>query len=391
MSLRLSSFFIRILIGSFAVHFLLYLTVIRFFPVGPRIKVLLPPALVILSVSFVTSLILVRFYENFFTEVYYALSALWLGLLINLIFATALCWFVFLLAKMAGLKINMTYVASFLFLAAFLFAAYGIWNAFNPRITNIEVKIKNLPDRWRNKIVIQLSDVHLGVIHRAGFFRSVVRKVNSLHPEAVFITGDLFDGVDGALTTFTEPLNEFDVGDRIFYVTGNHENYMGIERALSTLKQTRIKVLDDEVAQMDGLQIVGVSYPRPGKDGDIRNIIRSRKNFIQGMPGILLYHTPTSIERTGGTSSEQMKKTYWSPDLNFTAAKELGIHLQLSGHTHNGQLFPFIYIAKQIYQGYEYGLHKDGDFSIYTTSGVGTWGPPMRIGTAPEIVVITLK
>ena len=391
MFFRLSSFFIRILIGSFAVHFLLYLTVIRFFPVGPRVKVLLPPVLLILSVSFVTSLILVRFYENFFAEVYYALSALWLGLLINLIFAMALCWFVFLLVKMTGLKINMTYAASFLFLASFLFAAYGIWNAFNPRITHIEVKIKNLPERWRNKIVVQLSDMHLGVIHRAGYFRSVVRKVNSLHPEAVFITGDLFDGVDGALTTFTGPLDEFDARERIFYVTGNHENYMGIERALSTLKQTRIKILDDELAQMDGLQIVGVSYPRPGNEGDIRNIIRSRKNFVQGMPSILLYHTPTSIERAGGTSSEQMKRTYWSPDLNFSAAKELGINLQLSGHTHKGQLFPFTYVAKRIYQGYEYGLHQDGDFSIYTTSGVGTWGPPMRTGTTPEIVVITLK
>ena len=391
MFFRLASFFIRILIGSFAVHFLLYLTVIRFFPVGPRVKVLLPPALVVLSVSFVTSLILVRFYENFFTEVYYALSALWLGFLINLIFAMALCWFVFLLVKMTGLKINMTYAASFLFLASFLFTAYGIWNAFNPRITHIEVKIKNLPERWRNKIVVQLSDMHLGVIHRAGYFRSVVRKVNSLHPEAVFITGDLFDGVDGALTTFTGPLDEFDARERIFYVTGNHENYMGIERALSTLKQTRIKILDDEVAQMDGLQIVGVSYPRPGNEGDIRNIIRSRKNFVGGMPSILLYHTPTSIERAGGTSSEQMKRTYWSPDLNFSAAKELGINLQLSGHTHKGQLFPFTYVAKRIYQGYAYGLHRDGDFSIYTTSGVGTWGPPMRTGTTPEIVVITLK
>ncbi len=103
MFFRLSSFFIRILIGSLAVHFLLYLTVIRFFPVGPRVKVLLPPALVILSVSFVTSLILVRFYENFFTEVYYALSALWLGLLINLIFVMALCWSVFLLVNLIRL------------------------------------------------------------------------------------------------------------------------------------------------------------------------------------------------------------------------------------------------------------------------------------------------
>src|SRR3989304_8632091 len=131
MFFRLASFFIRTLIGSFAVHFLLYLTVIRFFPVGPRVKVLLPPVLVILAVSFVTSLILVRFYENFFTEVYYALSAVWLGFLINLLFVMALCWFVFLLVKMTGLKINMTYAASFLFLASFLFTAYGIWNAFN--------------------------------------------------------------------------------------------------------------------------------------------------------------------------------------------------------------------------------------------------------------------
>lgn len=77
--------------------------------------------------------------------------------------------------------------------------------------------------------------------------------------------------------------------------------------------------------------------------------------------------------------------------MDFTDAKELGINLQLSGHTHKGQIFPFGYLTRRLYNGYDYGLHSDGDFSIYTTCGTGTWGPPMRTGNTPEIVAIRLK
>jgi predicted MPP superfamily phosphohydrolase len=103
-----------------------------------------------------------------------------------------------------------------------------------------------------------------------------------------------------------------------------------------------------------------------------------------------MYHTPTNIAdgQTGRTNQHQ--SIYWSLDTNTTLAKKAGIDLQLSGHTHHGQLFPFGYLTRRIYAGRDYGLHKDGTFQLYVSSGTGTWGPPIRTGSVSEIVAIEL-
>lgn len=295
---RIPTFFLILLIFSFFLHFLLYYSVLHFFEITYlKTRIVLFAITFLLSLSFISSMILVRSHENLFTQAFYTLSAFWVGLLINLILALALGWSILLLGKIAGYNPDMAFIGVFLILSAFLFSAYGVWNAFHPGIKNIEVEIKDLPPEWKGKTIVQLSDVHLGVINRADFFRDVVRKANSLHPDMVFITGDLFDGMAGGLSSFVEPLNGIKSEKGIFYVTGNHEMYLGLDKVFSTLGKTRIKVLNNEVVQIDGLQIVGISFPKPGEKRDIKKIIMSQANFINGMPGILLYHTPTSIDQ----------------------------------------------------------------------------------------------
>lgn len=389
---RIPTFFLIIQALSVFLHLLLYLSVIRFFEVASRrARGVLFVVLFFMSLSFFSSIILVRAYEGLLTDLFYAVSALWAGVLINLLLAAALGWALLLACRVAGYRVRMPVVAVFLFASAAAYSAYGVWNAFRPVIKNIEVEIKGLPAGWKGKTVVQVSDLHLGVINRAGFLEDVVERVNSLEPHAVFITGDLFDGMDGDLSSFVGPLNGLRAAKGVFFVTGNHENFLGLDRVFSTLERTGVEVLDDAAVRIDGLQIVGVSYPPPGRKRDVMKAVRSSKDFSNDLPGILLYHLPASIDRTGVTPSEQRTRTYFSPRIDFTAAKELGIGLQLSGHTHGGQIFPLGYLTARLYKGYDYGLHSLGDFTIYTTCGTGTWGPPMRTGNTPEIVAVRLR
>jgi predicted MPP superfamily phosphohydrolase len=215
----------------------------------------------------------------------------------------------------------------------------------------------------KNMTIVQLSDVHLGAIHNTHFLKRVVDKTNGLNPDAVLITGDLFDGggvLDGDIAML---LNGFKA--ETFFTTGNHERYAGLDNAMAVLNKTKIRVLQNEAVDYKGIQIVGIGdtyddFTRP-------NDFVSKIAINKSLPTILMYHQPTGIKE----------------------ANEAGIDLQLSGHTHYGQFFP-INLIVMVLSRYPYGLHDYNGTKIYVTSGVGTWGPPMRLCSRNEIVVIHL-
>jgi predicted MPP superfamily phosphohydrolase len=146
-------------------------------------------------------------------------------------------------------------------------------------------------------------------------------------------------------------------------VTGNHD------RTLAALHRTKARILNDEMVVVNGLQIIGVSFARRGSPKNVGEVVSSLPEFNPQMPAILLSHSPTQVEQ----------------------ARAAGIDLQLSGHTHKGQIFPIQIISRLTYGKYYYGLHVAGDYSIHTSSGAGTWGPTMRTGNHPEIAVIRLE
>lgn len=168
---------------------------------------------------------------------------------------------------------------------------------------------------------------------------------------------------------YVAPLDQIKAPRGSYFVTGNHETYLGIADTYHALSQTRVKVLKDEVVNVDGLQIVGIAFPERSETMAIGEVIKKISGFNSEEPSILLYHSP----------------------LEALQAKDAGISLMLSGHTHAGQVFPFNILTKIIFWGKDYGLYQDGDFSLYTTSGLGTWGPTMRTFSQPEIVIITLE
>ena len=133
---------------------------------------------------------------------------------------------------------------------------------------------------------------------------------------------------------------------------------------------------------------MGISYPGIRGPHEIQGLEKHPQISSNNSPRILLFHTPTNIRPKGGDGLDHHFATYWVPDTTFALNKEIGTDLQLSGHSHAGQMVPFGYLTKLIYKGYDYGFHRLSNFSIYTTSGVGTWGPPMRFLAPPEIAVI---
>jgi len=322
-----------------------------------------------LSVSFVLATLAAHFREGLITRKFYFLSGFWLGLFLNLLLAVICGRLIAVALGWAGYAADPILFGGPLFALALAYSLYGAWNAFNPRITDIQITIKNLPERWKGKNIVQLSDIHLGHVYREGFLEKVVQLVNGLSPEMVVITGDLFDGMDGNLDGLVGPLNGLRVPDGIYFITGNHETYLGVDKAFSILKKTQVSILDDEVKDVYGLQLVGISYPERGEAKDIVKSMEALPGFEKDKPTILLYHSPVQIE----------------------TVKNSGVGLQLSGHTHAGQIFPLGLVTRLIYKGYDYGLHTSDGYSIYTTNGVGTWGPPMRTGNTPEIVNITLN
>lgn len=159
-------------------------------------------------------------------------------------------------------------------------------------------------------------------------------QINEIKPEAVVITGDLYDGMDGFLEHLIDPINKLQAPKGIYYVTGNHETYLGVARTFESLKDTKIHILKDELINVDGLQIIGIDYPERGEKKDIPAIIQKFPNFDKNISSILLFHTPTQVEEIAKT----------------------GVNLQLSGHTHVGQIWPFGYMTELIFGRYYYGL-----------------------------------
>lgn len=389
MTINLVKFLSIYLLIFCGLHCVLFLSLKKFLEIKhAKSRKILLIIFVFLPFSFIISIFLTRWKENIFTRLFYIFSASWIGILMILLTASLLLWALFFVLRIAKRKYDLRPISIFLFSLAIVYSFYGIYKASNPEITNIEAEIGGLSEEWRGKTIVQLSDVHLGNIHGKNFLEKIINEINAINPDLVLITGDLFDGMGGGLDSFVEQLNRIKSKKGVYFVTGNHEYYLGVKKPLAVLLKTKINILYNQIADVDGLQIVGISFPLPDIKNNLDEIF---KNYKENEPSILMYHTPSSIDGIKNNQTETQISSYWKPNTDFSFAKGKGIDLQLSGHTHGGQIFPFNLLTKYLYNGYHYGLKKEGSFSIYTSSGTGTWGPPMRTGTKSEIVAIKLK
>jgi len=256
--------------------------------------------------------------------------------------------------------------------AVFLTVVGAHINSVLPRIQALELMIqKKSPLKELNIAVI--SDVHLGTIICNSHFMRIVDKINSLNPDIVLFAGDLVDeDIEPVIRqNLGETLRQIKSKYGIYGVTGNHEYIGGVEPACKYLTEHGVIMLRDSVVQIDGaFTLVGredvsiVQFDRK-KRRSLGDLI---KDVDKTLPIILMDHQP----------------------LRLNDAVDNGIDLQLSGHTHHGQLWPFNYITEAVYE-ISWGYKKKRDTHFYVSCGVGTWGPPMRTGNRPEIVNVKLK
>ena len=324
--------------------------------------------LALLSVSFVAASLLAFRYSNFFVRLFYRIAATWLGFFNFFFVAAGMSWFVYLGSRLLGVTLGRPIVANLLFGAAVIAGLYGLVNARRIWVKRITVKLPNMPSTWRGRAAALVSDIHLGHVNGGGFMRRIVSMLTRLQPDIVFITGDLYDGGKVDPDQVAAPLKNLSPRFGAYFVTGNHEEFSNSANYLDAISRSGIGVLENEKVVIEGLQIVGVN-DRDSTDPHRFRSILERAELDREQASILLSHSPRGLQ----------------------IAEDAGISLQLSGHTHGGQLFPFTWFTKRIFGEFTYGLKRFGEFMVYTSSGAGTWGPPMRVGTRPEIVLILFE
>ncbi len=249
-------------------------------------------------------------------------------------------------------------------------ALYGYFEARNIHTERIDIQTSKLPAGIKRLRIVQMSDVHTGLIIRKWRLKNILDKVKEANPDILVSTGDLVDGQLNSLSGLAEMIKEINPKYGRFAITGNHEFYAGIEHALDFTKRAGFTVLRGEGLTVNGIiNIAGVDDPAGKPFGVYKEVSEkmllskfSREGFT-----LLLKHRPIVDKESIGL-----------------------FDLQLSGHTHKGQLFPFSLIARLSYiidAGY---LNLGNNSILYVNRGAGTWGPPMRFMSPPEITIIDL-
>jgi predicted MPP superfamily phosphohydrolase len=242
----------------------------------------------------------------------------------------------------------------------------GLRSALSPVAVNkVKVSLKRLGKGAEGMRIVQISDVHVGPTIGKSFIEDIVARINALEPDVVAITGDLVDGSVDDLEQHVAPLAKIRAKHGVYFVTGNHEYYSGVRDWIPHLGKLGIKVLQNERVRIggdDGFDLAGIDDPTG--DPDLGKALEGR-DPSRGC--VLLAHQPRAI----------------------TLADKLGVDLQLSGHTHGGQMFPWNLLVR-LQQPFVAGLHQLSHAQIYVSCGTGYWGPPMRVGTTAEITEIEL-
>jgi len=235
---------------------------------------------------------------------------------------------------------------------------------------SIEIPKNSRPLKEMN--IVAVSDIHLGTIVGKSRLSKIVDKINALNPDLVLLPGDVVDEDLGPVIqqNLGETLRTIRSRYGVIAITGNHEYIGGVEDADKYLTEHGIRVLRDDLTRIaDTVYVVGrEDLSKTSFGGGIRKSLGEIMDGVdRSWPIILMDHQPFRLHE----------------------AEEHGVDLQLSGHTHHGQLWPFNFITRKMYE-VSWGYKKRGNTHFYVSCGVGTWGPPVRIGNTPEIVNIRL-
>jgi hypothetical protein len=335
---------------------------------------------VLLSLSFIIGRVLENYWLSVVSDLFVWIGSFWLAALAYFVLACLAVDLVRLLGILLpwhvpefGDPVRMRQLGMFgVVFIVLLVIAGGFWNARTPRIHRFAVAVAKQTQGIHSLRMVVVSDVHLGTIIGQQRLARIVEQINDLRPDLVLFAGDVVD--EDLAPVIRQNLGETLLSIRsrkgVYGITGNHEYIGGAEQACAYLEAHGIRMLRDTCVEIEGGVVIAGREDRSSRQfgGKQR---KSLDVLLAGVdphtPLILMDHQPF--------------------DLQEAAAH--GVDLQLSGHTHHGQLWPFNYITSAIYE-VSWGYLLKGSTHFYVSSGVGTWGPPVRTGNRPEIVEITM-
>ena len=250
----------------------------------------------------------------------------------------------------------------------------GVKNYYsNAVVKKIKILLTGLPEIFKGFKIVQISDLHIGQVMTSSELEQIVNSVNSLKPDIIAITGDLVDGSVENLLNEIQPLKHLKAEKGVYFVTGNHEYYSGVEKWTREIKNMGINVLNNESIKIkkadDSIYVAGVT------DYDARKFGRE--------------HAADLKKTFAGLNNDKKKILFAHQPLVIKEASEYKTDLVLAGHTHGGQIWPFNYIVS-LQQPYLKGLYQYKNTQLYVNQGTGCWGPPMRVGSFNEITEIVL-
>lgn len=271
---------------------------------------------------------------------------------------------------LAGFTLSLRNFCTLAILFSCAVVIYGYFEALHIRTEHVTVKTSKIPEKIGRFRVVQISDVHLGLIVGRSRLKRILRQVKDARPDILVSTGDLVDGQMDDLEALTDMFQNIPAKYGKFAITGNHEFYAGLDRALAFTEKAGFTMLRGEgITVSNLLNVAGVDDPARKRYGPDR--AASEKALLEKMP--------------------REKFTLFLKHQPVINSESLGMFdLQLSGHTHKGQIFPFNLVTKLFYRMHT-GLSKvNGNALLYVSRGSGTWGPPVRFLSSPEVTVIDI-
>jgi predicted MPP superfamily phosphohydrolase len=242
------------------------------------------------------------------------------------------------------------------------------------KVRRVDVPIAGLPPALHGFSIAQISDLHVGATIKRDYLERIVDAVNALGADMIAVTGDLVDGSVRDLARHTEPLSRLSARHGAFFVTGNHEYYSGVRAWISEVRRLGLSVLVNEhvVLRHEGASVVVAGV--------------TDYNAVYFDPS---HRSDPAVAITGAPSDAGVRLLLAHQPRSAFAAAPAGFDLQLSGHTHGGQFFPWNFVVR-LFHPFTTGLHRVGTLWVYISRGTGYWGPPKRLGAPSEITYLRL-
>ena len=366
----------------FMTNYYIYIRGLQAFTFSPLLKTIYIKLFIILALSYIAGRILERITVCRIADFLTWIGSYWLALIVYFLLMVILIDVIrvadhFLHFLPAIIRVNPAQTNFILGMVSigivFIIVVAGRINAVNPRVREISIDLPKKVNDGNDITIAMASDIHLGAVVGQKQLRKMIRMIDDINPDLILFAGDVIDEDPGSLIKkdLGKCLEELQAPMGVYAITGNHEYIGGVTKAVEYLESHNITILRDSVLTLpNGITIIGREDIDSRRfNGKQRKSITELIKYIDpNSPTILMDHQPS----------------------NLNDAIDNNIDLQLSGHTHHGQIWPFNYITSKIFR-VSYGYEKIQNTHVYVSCGFGTWGPPIRTTARPELVKILLR